>query len=59
MPKFTSPLREPSPEKLHRVESCFLNRFTAAKIPFFFSMQNNHEKTTAEEALRLEAQSLH
>ncbi len=47
MPKFTSQilllfskvlhiLENLLLKKLHRVESCFLNRFTAAKIPFFF-----------------------
>ena len=53
MPKFTSQILLLFSKVLHILEK------QRQKYRFSFSMQNNHEKTTAEEASRLEAQSLH
>ena len=70
MPKFTSQILLLFSKVLHILENLLLKNFTGLKVVswtgsqrqkyrFSFSMQNNHEKTTAEEASRLEAQSLH
>ena len=56
---FTSLTLECFPKTLYNVVQMLLNQYTGAKIVVFSAPAKQSMKNTAEEALRLEAQSLH
>ena len=56
---FTSLTLECFPKTLYNVVQMLLNQYTGTKIVIFSAPAKRSMKNTAEEALRLEAQSLH